>query len=64
MKGKGKTNFLKKFFLLKDKTLSSNKSSFHEGSVDFYTRVPHKINGKDVIIADFHGDLKEGLKYR
>jgi hypothetical protein len=58
MKGKGKTSFLKKFFLLKEKHLSSSNSSFHSSSVDFYCKIPHKIKGKDIMIADFHGDMK------
>jgi len=36
--------------------LSNSKSNFHEGAVDFYTKLPHKIKNKNILIADFHGD--------
>jgi len=52
---KGKTSFLQKLFLLKKKSLSSSACSFHQGSVDFYPKIPLKMMDKDIIIADFHG---------
>ena len=45
-------------FLLNKKNLSNSYSYFHEGSVDIYTKVPHKLKDKNIIIADFHGDMK------
>lgn len=65
MVGKGKTAFLEKLFLLDHKFTSSSVSNLHEGSVDFYSRVPHSLGNRRILIADFHADyLRAAPHYR
>lgn len=45
MDGKGKTAFLEKLFMVKNSSTSVSSSAFHKSSIDFYTKIPIKIDG-------------------